>query len=149
MASVNVCRLCTKVDKTINLFSRAGMRNERSSRITAMLDITIEDDERVSPYVCYKCTRRLSIFRGGSRSSWLGGQRDGTHKHTQNICFIKPHSCLYWGGQSPPLPPPPMEPSLLEKAIEDRKAFRELAISSMQENQGQVQILACHLTQLN
>ena len=30
MASVNVCRLCTNVDKTINLFSRAGMRNEWS-----------------------------------------------------------------------------------------------------------------------
>ena len=27
-----------------------------------MLDITIEDDERVSPYVCYKCTRRLSLL---------------------------------------------------------------------------------------
>ena len=45
-----------------------------------MLDITIEYDERVSPYVCYKCTRRLSS---------------------------------------------------LEKAIEDRKEFRELAISSL------------------
>ena len=56
------------------------MRNEWSSRISAMLDITIEDDERVSPYVCYKYTRRLS---------------------------------------------------LLEKAIEDRKVFRELAISSL------------------
>ena len=73
-------RLCTNVDKTINLFSRVGMRNEWSSRISAMLDITIEDDERVSPYVCYKYTRRLS---------------------------------------------------LLEKAIEDRKAFMELAISSL------------------
>ena len=51
MASVNVCRLCTNVDKKIYLFSRAGMRNEWSSRISAMLDITIEDDERVSPYV--------------------------------------------------------------------------------------------------
>ena len=57
MASVNVCRLCTNVDKTINLFSRAGMRNEWSSRISAMLDITIEDDEGVSQYVCHKCTR--------------------------------------------------------------------------------------------
>ena len=76
MASVNVCRLCTNVDKTI---SRAGMRNEWSSRISAMLDITIEDDEGVSPYVCHKYTRRLS---------------------------------------------------LLEKVIEDCKAFRELAISS-------------------
>ena len=57
----------------------AGMRNKWSSRISAMLDITIEDDEGVSPYVCHNCTRRLS---------------------------------------------------LLEKAIEDRKAFRELAISS-------------------
>ena len=61
MASVNVCRLCTNVDKTINLFSRAGMRNEWSSRITAVLDITIED-ERVSPYVCYKCTWRLLLL---------------------------------------------------------------------------------------
>ena len=58
----NVCRLCTNVDKTINLFSRAGMRNEWSSRISAMLDITIEDDERVSPYMCYKCTCRLSLL---------------------------------------------------------------------------------------
>ena len=61
MASVNVCRLCTNVEKTINLFSRAGMRNEWSSRISAMLDITIEDDEGVSPYVCHKSTRRLSV----------------------------------------------------------------------------------------
>ena len=28
MASVNVCRLCTNVEITINLFSRAGMSNE-------------------------------------------------------------------------------------------------------------------------
>ena len=27
-----------------------------------MLDITIEDDERVSPYLCYKCTCRLSLL---------------------------------------------------------------------------------------
>ena len=57
MASVNVCRLCTNVEKTINLFSRAGMRNEWSLRISA----TVEDDEGVSPYVCHKCTRRLSL----------------------------------------------------------------------------------------
>ena len=60
MASVNVCRLCTNVDKTVDLFSRAGMRNEWSSRISAVLRITIEDGERVSLYVCYKYTRRLS-----------------------------------------------------------------------------------------
>ena len=41
----------------------AGMRNEWFSRISAMLDITIEDDEGVSPYVCHKCTRRLSLYR--------------------------------------------------------------------------------------
>ena len=51
-SSNGFCKLCTNVDKTINLFSRAGMKNEWSSRISAMLDITIEDDERVSPYVC-------------------------------------------------------------------------------------------------
>ena len=40
MASVNVCRLCTNVEKTINLFSTAGMRNEWSSRISAMFKYT-------------------------------------------------------------------------------------------------------------
>ena len=80
MASVNVCRLCTNVDKTVDLFGKAGMRNEWSSRISAVLDISIEDDERDSPYVWYTCTHRLSS---------------------------------------------------LEKAIVDRKAFRELAISSL------------------
>ena len=44
--------------KTVDLFNRAGMKNEWSSWITAVLDITIEDDEIFSPYVCYKCTRR-------------------------------------------------------------------------------------------
>ena len=38
------------------------MRNELVFKDSAMLDITIEDDERVSPYVCYKCTRRLSLL---------------------------------------------------------------------------------------
>ena len=47
-ASVNVCRLCTNTDKTVDLFSRAGMNNEWSSRISA------------SPYVCSKSTCRLS-----------------------------------------------------------------------------------------
>ena len=74
-----MCR-CTNVDKTVNIFGRTGMRNEWSSRISVVLDITIEDDERDSPYVWCKCTRRLSS---------------------------------------------------LEKAIVDRKAFRELAISSL------------------
>ena len=44
--------------KQVDLFSRAGMRNEWSSRISAVLDITIEDNEIFSPYVCYKCTSR-------------------------------------------------------------------------------------------
>ena len=48
---VNVCRLCTNVDKTVDPFSRAGMRNEWSSRISAMLDITIQDNEIFSLYV--------------------------------------------------------------------------------------------------
>ena len=37
MASVNVCRLCTNVENTINLFSRAGMRNEWSSSLQGFL----------------------------------------------------------------------------------------------------------------
>ena len=69
MASVNVSRLCANVDKMVDLFSRAGMRNEWSSKFSAVLDVTIEDDERFSPM------------------------------------------------------------SSLEKAIEDRMAFRELAIA--------------------
>ena len=47
MASVGYVQMLKKYI----YFSRAGMRNEWSSRISAMLDITIEDDEGVSPYV--------------------------------------------------------------------------------------------------
>ena len=71
MASVNVCRLCTNVEKTINLFSRAGMRNEWSSRISAMLDITIEDNEGVSPSAHVDCHYRRRPLKIVSHSgSW-------------------------------------------------------------------------------
>ena len=54
--------------KTINLFSRAGMRNEWSSRISAMLDITIEDEFlhmcATSAHVdCHYWRRPLKIVR--------------------------------------------------------------------------------------
>ena len=45
MASVFVCRLCTNVDKTVKFFIRAGMRNDRSQGFSAVLDITLKDDE--------------------------------------------------------------------------------------------------------
>ena len=62
MISVKMCVGYVQMLTKQSIFSRAGMRNERSTRISAMLDITIEDDERVSPYVCYKCTHRLSLL---------------------------------------------------------------------------------------
>ena len=40
----------------------------------------------------------LQEFMGGGGGGGGMGQRDGTHKHTQNICFIKPHSHYHWGG---------------------------------------------------
>ena len=39
---------------------RGGMRNELSSRISAVLDITRRCDEGVTPNVYWKCTHRLS-----------------------------------------------------------------------------------------
>ena len=61
-ASVNVCRLCTNTDKTVDLFSRAGMNNEWSSRISAVLDITISICVcALSPHVdCHHWKRLLS-----------------------------------------------------------------------------------------
>ena len=59
-ASNGFCK-CVQMLKKQSIFSVPGMRNVWSSRISAILDITIEDDEGVSPYVCNKCTRRLSL----------------------------------------------------------------------------------------
>ena len=48
------------VDKTVNLFSRAGMRNKWSSTISAVLDITIEDVLEKAIENC-KAFRELAI----------------------------------------------------------------------------------------
>ena len=52
----------SNVDKTVILFNRAGIRNKWSSRISAVLDITIEDDERV-PHMCASSAQRCHHWR--------------------------------------------------------------------------------------
>ena len=63
MASAsNVCRLCntaTDPTKTVHVFSNIGIKNQSAKRITALLDVAVEKDDRISPHVCLMCTRRI------------------------------------------------------------------------------------------
>ena len=52
MISTSVC----------SLFSVIGIEHEWNPRITAMLDIAVEDD-RISPYMCIKCRNRLTTWK--------------------------------------------------------------------------------------
>jgi len=65
MNSANVCRLCrasADVTKTVNLFSTIGIKHKWASRVAAILDIDVQDNDRFSPYVCYKCICRLEAL---------------------------------------------------------------------------------------
>ena len=62
MTSTSVCRLCrasTVPTSRVHLFSLIGIKHKWSSRITAVLDIAVQDDDRISSYMCSKCTSRL------------------------------------------------------------------------------------------
>ena len=53
MISISVCRLCrvsTVATKRVHLFSVIGIEHEWNPRISAVLDIAVEDD-RTSPYI--------------------------------------------------------------------------------------------------
>ena len=61
ISTTQVCRLCNeivKANRTIHLFSKKGCEHEWASRISTV-NIDVDENDRISPYVCDKCTRRL------------------------------------------------------------------------------------------
>lgn len=60
--ATTVCRLCREVvscRNTIHLFSAKGLSNKWASRISSLLEVSVDEDERISPQVCSMCTRRV------------------------------------------------------------------------------------------
>lgn len=64
MATVTprVCRLCntaTTTKRSLNLFSSSGIRHQWSSRISSLLEISIDRSDGQSPCVCDICKNRV------------------------------------------------------------------------------------------
>lgn len=61
--ATTVCRLCRGVvdcRSTVHLFSAKGKINKWASRISSLLSLPVEEDERISPHICFTCTRRVA-----------------------------------------------------------------------------------------
>ena len=64
MTSTTVCRQCrvsTVATKKVHLFSVIGIEHKWSST-ASILDIIVEDDDRISPYMSIKCRNRLTTL---------------------------------------------------------------------------------------
>ena len=57
MASTNVCRLDSR--SSVNLFTVIGLKNKWASRISALLQVAVDNDQMLTSHVCTKCTRGL------------------------------------------------------------------------------------------
>lgn len=88
MASTAICcRLCrANVDakRTAHMFTVKGLRNKWASRISTLLHVAVDENDRLSPHVCNMCTRRveylekaaadLKAFKELARCSLTAGQ---------------------------------------------------------------------------
>ena len=61
MATTTECRLCKVIlDKNaIHLFTAKGKSNKWASRISTLLDVSVDEDDKISPLVCSMCKRRI------------------------------------------------------------------------------------------
>ena len=63
--TTNECRLCKAIVDarcTTNLFSGRSLDLKWPSRIAALLQLPVDDDKQMSPYVCSMCIRRVSVL---------------------------------------------------------------------------------------
>ena len=87
-ATTRVCRLCnvaTTTKRSINLFSSSGIQHQWSSRISSLLEISIDRNDGHSPCVCDICKTRvvylekaladLTAFKTLARSSQSGVEK--------------------------------------------------------------------------
>ena len=70
MAAATICcRLCraiTNAKRTVHLFTTKGLKNRWASRISTLLEIAVDEDDRLPPYVCSMCTRRLESLENAA-----------------------------------------------------------------------------------
>ena len=63
MASTGQCRLCKAIlvdtKNTIHLFTAKGKSNKWASRISTLLAVSVNEDDKISPHVCSMCKRRI------------------------------------------------------------------------------------------
>ena len=62
MASTNVCRLCLSIvdsRSSVNLFTAIGLKTKWASRISAPLQVAVDDDQMLTSHVCTKGTLGL------------------------------------------------------------------------------------------
>ena len=60
--TARVCRLCTTettTKRSINLFSSSGIQHKWSSRISSLLEVSIDCNDRLSQYFCDNCKNRI------------------------------------------------------------------------------------------
>ena len=53
-----VCRLCRALvtaKKLVNLFKPAAVKQRLAPRITELLEVALDEDDGISPYICDKC----------------------------------------------------------------------------------------------
>ena len=59
------CRLCrsvVSVRKALNLFKPKGMEQRWAVRIIALLEVPVDVDDGISPYICEKCKTHIAAL---------------------------------------------------------------------------------------
>ena len=70
--TTRVCRLCTietTSKRLICLTSNCGNQHKWSARIHSLLEVQVDCDDRLSPYICDSCKNRLISLRNLAKAS--------------------------------------------------------------------------------
>ena len=57
MTSTSVCQLDSR--SSVNLYTAIGLKHKWASRISALLQVAVDDDKMLTSHVCTKCTLSL------------------------------------------------------------------------------------------
>ena len=102
MAAATICcRLCratTNPKRTVHLFTTKGLKNRWASRISTLLEITVDEDDRLPPYVCSmpRLNNLASLARNVHVSCTNLASMTCTYltQSCRNSCKIARNSCI-------------------------------------------------------
>lgn len=83
------CRVCCRIDlhtHTVALFSGEQKSSRFSDRLSKVLDIPVERDDGLSPYICRPCNRKFlsaEAFIALAKSNYDKSSRSQSGSHTQ------------------------------------------------------------------